>query len=286
MPDAGLHRLDLWLQSSGESTGMITVRVFTADQVLELAHATLDTAEVQTPGWYSFFFQAFPSEWGREFYFTVELDGTGSLAIGLNNLVTEEMAFVTYYLPRPNLVHEDNKTRVYLNEGYFPRAFAVHEAVVVNNEEEALVALQAQSDNLDSIVIIELEGQPPPDIVPGQSPPSSDAGPVTINHYSLNRVELVAEMAAPGFVVLGDTYYPGWQARVDGRKTPVFRADSILRAVYVPQGRHEIEFVFRPLDFIIGAIVSGLTLSACCLFLLKWGWEGIKLKKPGFQRLT
>ncbi|MBP8060202.1 MAG: YfhO family protein, partial [Chloroflexi bacterium] len=72
--------------------------------------------------------------------------------------------------------------------------------------------------------------------------------------------ELTADMAEPGFVVLGDTYYPGWQATIDGEKTPVYRANSIVRAVYVPAGQHTITFTFRPPDFIIGAFISGLTL--------------------------
>ncbi|MBK9054210.1 MAG: YfhO family protein [Chloroflexi bacterium] len=93
--------------------------------------------------------------------------------------------------------------------------------------------------------------------------------PVTITSYTLNHIELTADMAEPGFVVLGDTYYPGWQARIDGQRTHVYRANSIVRAVYVPAGQHTITFTFRPPDFIIGAVVSGLTLLGCVFVLLK-----------------
>ncbi len=270
MPDAGLHRLDVSLQSTGEPTGMVTVRVFTADEVLELAHATLDVTEVQQEGWYSFYFAAFPSEWGRTFYLTVAFDGLGGeLAVGMSDPVTDALAFVSYYLPRPQLAYEDGKTRIYLNEGYFPRAFAVPQAILATNEEEALAALQTHANDLDQVVILEpdsasqlvsLSASQLVSLSASQPVTLSASQLVTITHYGLNRVELTADMAEPGFVVLGDTYYPGWQATIDGEKTPVYRANSIVRAVYVPAGQHTITFTFRPPDFIIGAFISGLTL--------------------------
>ncbi len=284
MPDAGLHRLDVSLQPTGEPVGTVTVRVFTADGVQELAHATLDVAEVQQEGWYPFYFEAFPSEWGRGFYFTVAFDGSGGeLAVAMSDPVADELAFVSYYLPRPQLAYEDGKTRIYLNEGYFPRAFAVPQAIVVNNEEEALTALQTYANDLDRLVILEpdsagqllslsasqLVSQSLSLSVSSLQSPN----PVTITHYSLNRITLTATMPEPGFVVLGDTYYPGWQATIDGEKTPIYRANSIIRAVYVPVGQHTLAFTFRPPDFIIGAIISSLSLLVCLLVLLKWRWS-------------
>lgn len=79
-------------------------------------------------------------------------------------------------------------------------------------------------------------------------------------------------MPEPGFVVLADTYYPGWQAILDGEKTTIYRANSILRAIYVPAGQHTITFTFRPPDFFIGLGISGLTLISCIFVILKWGY--------------
>ena len=288
MPDAGLHRLDLLLQPSGELSGMVTVRVWTADRGQELAHGTVDAAAVTQEDWYSFYFEAFPADWGRAFYLTVEFVGTGELAVGVgDDAVT--LAFVSYYLPRPQLVHEDGQTRIYLNEGYFPRAFAVPQAIIVNNEEEALVALQTHANDLDRLVILEPDSAGQLVSLSANQPVSQSASQplflssensalstqpsalstVLITHYGLNHIELTANLPEPGFVVLGDTYYLGWQARIDGKKTPVYRANSIIRAVYVPAGQHTITFTFRPPDFIIGALISGLTLLGCMFVLLK-----------------
>ena len=56
-----------------------------------------------------------------------------------------------------------------------------------------------------------------------------------------------------GFLVLSDSYYPGWTARLDGVETQIYKADTIFRAVSVNQGSHILEFTYRPLSFYIGA---------------------------------
>jgi len=77
-----------------------------------------------------------------------------------------------------------------------------------------------------------------------------------------DRVRLEAELSAPGFVVLVDTYDPGWRATVDGAPAEVLRADVALRAVAVPSGRHVVEYVYRPRSITGGLAVSGLALLA------------------------
>ena len=77
-----------------------------------------------------------------------------------------------------------------------------------------------------------------------------------------DRVRLEAELSAPGFVVLVDTYDPGWRATVDGSPAEVLRADVALRAVAVPAGRHVVEYLYRPRSITVGLAVSGLALLA------------------------
>jgi hypothetical protein len=282
--DAGLHRLDLRLAVDDVFGGAVTAQILSVDGLHEFAHASLDEAEPGTEAWHTFYFGAFPSEWGREFLLRLTTTAAG-VQVGIaETAVTPaarlsingrpqpgELAFATYYLPRPHLLFEQGKTRIYLNESYFPRAFAVPEAVVVADEAGALARLQQEIAHLDRLVVLELEGQAPPPPTEQKTAVSSaeflSAAGVTITDYGLNRVRLTADLPQAGFVVLADSYYPGWRARVDGEETAVYRANSILRAVYLPAGVHEVEFYFRPLDFMWGALISGLTLLVCCLFI-------------------
>jgi uncharacterized membrane protein YfhO len=60
----------------------------------------------------------------------------------------------------------------------------------------------------------------------------------------------------PGFLVLSETYYRGWEAWIDGRRAPVERVNYALRGLAVPAGEHQIKFVFRSPSFRNGAAYS------------------------------
>ena len=261
VPDAGLHRIDIPLRP-GDPAGTVTVRVLSADGGQELAHANWDAGQPLVDGWASFYFGAFPSEWGRDFVLAVTVDGTGETAVGLS---AAGLAFRSYYLPRPALVHEEGKTRIYLNEGYFPRAYVVGRAMPAANAAEALALAQQYADQLAQVVALETFGQEPPQWATAVT----SASQVAISRYDLNEVTLEVNLDDAGFVVLADTYYPGWRAAVDGQATAVYRANSVVRAVYVPAGQHTVTFSFWPWDFVAGTAVSAAALLLG-LALLAW----------------
>jgi uncharacterized membrane protein YfhO len=62
--------------------------------------------------------------------------------------------------------------------------------------------------------------------------------------------------------VLADTFYPGWQATLDGKPVEILRADHAFRAVAFPPGEHRVTFRYVPLSFRAGATISFLTLAA------------------------
>lgn len=73
-----------------------------------------------------------------------------------------------------------------------------------------------------------------------------------------NEVVIVSLAEQTGWVVLGDSLYPGWEARVDGKRAVMQPGDYLFRAVAVPAGEHEVRFVYRPLWFYAGLVVSVL----------------------------
>ncbi len=74
------------------------------------------------------------------------------------------------------------------------------------------------------------------------------------------RVRLHTRSEGPGLLVLSDVNYPGWRATVDGRPSPVYQTDYLLRGTVIPAGEHDVEFVFWPWSFAIGSAVSMLAL--------------------------
>jgi hypothetical protein len=93
-----------------------------------------------------------------------------------------------------------------------------------------------------------------------------DNGPVTgavhLISYGTNRVEIESRSDGAGFVYSSETYYPGWKAFVDGKETPIYRADLAFRAVEVAPGVHRIVFRYVPKAFFLGLLVTTMTLTA------------------------
>jgi hypothetical protein len=89
--------------------------------------------------------------------------------------------------------------------------------------------------------------------------PNADAGPAQIVAWRNDRVEIEADSASGGMLVLHDTYYPGWVAEIDGRAAPILRADVLFRGVEMPAGRHRIVFRFAP--FSLANLMNALKLA-------------------------
>jgi hypothetical protein len=174
--------------------------------------------------------------------------------------------------PYPGYVqaYVGKQLEIYENRSVLPRAFIVHHAEVLPSGEAALERLLDDDFDPSHTVILEEEHFPGLDQA---VTPESDLYGAEIAVYSPARVVIDAELKADGFLVLSDTYYPGWQALVDGREAKIYQADYLFRAVPLKQGSHVVEFRYRPRSFRIGlaiSLASGAILCAggCLLFLV------------------
>lgn len=70
-------------------------------------------------------------------------------------------------------------------------------------------------------------------------------------------------------LVLRDTFYPGWQATLDGNPVPIERADTLFRGVRVSPGQHTVTFTYRPLSVYVGIAISGAAWAALALVITR-----------------
>ena len=70
----------------------------------------------------------------------------------------------------------------------------------------------------------------------------------------------------PVWLFIADANYPGWQAEIDGHSTPVYSAQVLGKAVFVPSGIHKITVEFKPRSFMIGLFLMFLTLLILLIF--------------------
>lgn len=90
--------------------------------------------------------------------------------------------------------------------------------------------------------------------------------PVILKEAQPERITAEASPDRDALLVLADQYYPGWQAQVDGRQQPIFCVNGFMRAVFLPAGKHSIEFIYAPGSLLYGFLLAGLGLL--WLFLL------------------
>jgi uncharacterized membrane protein YfhO len=89
-----------------------------------------------------------------------------------------------------------------------------------------------------------------------------------ITEYKNQAVTVQASLDDAGILVLTDSFYPGWNAYVNGRQEKIYRANLFFRAVPLPAGNHRVEFRYEPRSFAIGmgiSIAALLGLVATCI---------------------
>lgn len=82
-----------------------------------------------------------------------------------------------------------------------------------------------------------------------------DNGRVIPSHANIERIspnQIAIDAQGPGLLVLSENYYPGWRVYVDGEKGDIMSIDGLFRGVSLAEGKHTVEFVYRPSSVYIG----------------------------------
>ncbi|MCL4459585.1 MAG: YfhO family protein [Chloroflexi bacterium] len=212
----------------------------------------------------------------RHRIYTVHAQRAGNRLLDLANVRYVQAAKDTSSsaLSRYRPVFQDGENMVYENPNYLPRAFLVPSVKIIKPGPGVMRRMMESDFDPAKEAILEepfdLTRLMVPDKVStlGVSPDVSLMGSTEVVHYSPQRVLLRVQAARNALLVLTDAYYPGWKAFVGGKRTKIYRADYLFRAVYVPQGDHTVEFVFDPFMVKLGLLISAITAILLLLFWL------------------
>jgi len=158
-----------------------------------------------------------------------------------------------------DLEFKSHAVALFENCDVMPRAFIVHQAAIVD-DDLALAQMRRLDFRPDQIVLLS-EEQP---LTQASDSPALDQ--VSITDYQSERAVIRSKTDQPGYLILADSFYPGWEVRIDGHPAPIYRADYAFRAVALQAGEHTIVFEFHPFSITVGAIVSGLSLVLCTVW--------------------
>ncbi|OHB34545.1 MAG: hypothetical protein A2Y08_04305 [Planctomycetes bacterium GWA2_40_7] len=150
-------------------------------------------------------------------------------------------------------VFRNSKYALFDNTQALPRTFIVHEAKTLEGRDAIFKELASSEFNPLKCVILE----EPSMLVKNVDHLSIQQEPApTFLEYSPNRVTIKATLIDDGYLVLGDTFYPGWNAYVDEKKSKVWKTNYVMRSVFLVKGEHIVKFVYEPKSFTIGMIIT------------------------------
>jgi hypothetical protein len=132
----------------------------------------------------------------------------------------------------------------------------VNEVLPVSSADDEIASLRYFNSKTQAVIHDDFA-----DLLPSKVQVDS-SGYISLENYSPERVTYLSSATTDQVAVFSEMWYPeGWEAYIDGESVDHYRANYALRALTVPAGGHEIEFVYRPTSLAgLGVVGSVLLL--------------------------
>ncbi len=161
------------------------------------------------------------------------------------------------------LANEGGQPEARMNPSALGNAWFVSQVVVVESADTELTALN-EIDPATTAVTDKRFSR----FVDNVNFNSDTLASISLTEYQPNRIRYKYQTQTEQLAVFSEIYYPdGWIASLNGNQVEHFRVNYILRAMVVPAGSGEIEFVFRPQAYHTGGRIAWV-FSALLLVLI------------------
>jgi len=168
--------------------------------------------------------------------------------------------------PQFELAFDEGTVAIYRNAEALPRAFMLYEVVLADGDISALSAVRSPSFDPARQIVLKRDSHP----ALLESRFAEGEREVRITDRGPNHLDFEVITPAEGYLFVSEMWMPGWIAYVDGSKGKVLQANYTFRAVYIPEGRHQVHMVYRPTAWLVGLGTSLATLAALALWA---GWS-------------
>jgi hypothetical protein len=180
--------------------------------------------------------------------------GGGDPEEALQKASVFNMMNTRYYIINPN--GDPLRNPYALGNAWFVKGYRI-----VGNADEEIGAMENFDPANEAIIDRRFENE-----LKGFTPGNSEESAIALTAYNPDKMEYEYSTKTDGLAVFSEVYYPeGWKAYVDGKETPHFRANYLLRAMVLPAGDHRLEFRFEPKSYYTGQKVS---LAASLIVIL------------------
>ncbi len=101
-----------------------------------------------------------------------------------------------------------------------------------------------------------------------QTPQQTPSMAFTVTKAASDDYVFEVDATRGGWLFIADNMYPGWIATLDGKPTPLFAAQVMGKAVWVPTGKHRVEVRFESRSFRLGLTITAVTLGVVFYLLI------------------
>jgi hypothetical protein len=162
---------------------------------------------------------------------------------------------------------------VYPNRNALGNAWFVNDLKIVENADAELSSIRNFNPSNTAIINKKFT-----DELKGYTPARDSSDFIRLLRYAPDTLKYNYRSKNTGLAVFSEIYYPkGWNAYVDGKLTPHFQTDYVLRAMILPAGEHNVEFRFEPLVYRLGEKIS--LISSILLILVVIGLTAAEIRK-------
>lgn len=163
-----------------------------------------------------------------------------------------------------------SRDAVIQNENALGAAWFVSGIKKVNSPLEELQTL-CETDTETTAVVDQSE-------FPLEDTNFGDNGNIRLVEFRPDYLEYESDNSSRGLAVFSEIYYPvGWTATIDGEEAPILRANYVLRAMVIPEGKHTIAFTFAPQSYFAGNTI--MMISSILVILIFLGGVAVSLKE-------
>ncbi len=193
--------------------------------------------------------------------------------LGVRYVLAEAITPIAH--PSFRLVYDDGATLIYENTRVMPRAFVMplESTVYAQSFTEAI----QRYDPRRYVILLAEQG--------GGEPKPAHPRPATITVRKHNELWVDADITAPSWLVIADSYFPGWRAFVrprggsnaDEREMPVSLVNGNFRGLRfdTPAGAVTVRLRYSPDSFRFGAFASFLALIGVAFLGGVYVWRNL-----------
>ena len=193
-----------------------------------------------------------------------------------NNMDVINMLNTKYFI-----VSTDGAPEVRRNPNALGNSWFVKDYRIVENADGEIAALNDFDPGSEAIIDMRYQ-----DMVEGFKYQEDSTAYINLISYDPNELTYdFNSVLSDQLTVFSDIFYDkGWNLYIDGKLSPHFRVNYVLRGAVIPKGHHKLDFKFEPRSYYTG---NKITLaSSAILILLALGAIGMEIRKKYLKTNT